>query len=222
MKSSQQTLSILGCGWTGRALAEAAKERYTVHCLGRNIAANEAAGYYDCGTLIVAIPPRSDSLQAMEHAYTRIPESTQVILLSSISAHEGNAAVLAAEELTRRLRPDAAILRLGGLMGYDRIAGKYTAGRTLADGMSRYIHRDDVVGILLAMIGQEIRNVTWDAIAPVQRMKSEIFAHNAEQFGFAPTRFETMQEEKKPLSPDALIEGLGYGFRYPDVMGFWG
>ncbi len=216
-------LSILGCGWTGRALAEAAKERYTVHCLGRDLATDKAAGHYACDTLIVAIPPRGDSLQAMEHTYARIHKNTQVILLSSVSWYEGKRPVVEAEALTRRLQPDAAILRLGGLMGYDRIAGKYTAGKTLpSDTMSCYIHRDDVVGIILAMMGQNIRDITWDAIAPVQRMKSEIFARNAERFGFAPTRFETIQEKKKQLTPDALIEGLVYEFRYPDVMGFWG
>jgi len=215
-------LSILGCGWTGKALAEAARTQYKIACLSHDIAANDQAGYYNCDTLIVAIPPRENYLEVLERTYGLLDAKTQVIFLSSVSWYEGKAPIVEAEVLTRRLRPDAAIFRLGGLMGYDRIAGKYTAGKTLPhDTMSRYIHRDDVVGIILAMIVQNTRSVTWDAVAPIQHPKSEIFAVNARRFGFETTQFKTTQAEKKHLTSDALIEALDYRFKFPDVMKFW-
>jgi nucleoside-diphosphate-sugar epimerase len=108
-------------------------------------------------------------------------------------------------------------------MGYDRIAGRYTAGQTLPhDTISRYIHRDDAVGIIAAMIAQGTRTLTWNALAPIQHPKSRIFEQNAKRFGFEPTRFESTKLAERPdIDADALIEALGYRFVYPDANAWY-
>jgi nucleoside-diphosphate-sugar epimerase len=218
-----QTVSILGCGWLGGALSRTLAPSYDVRCLGRDLHADAYAGGYACDTLVIGIPPREGHLKTIRIALDLIDPTTQVILLSSTAFYEDKPAIVHAEERLRSLRPDGVILRLGGLMGYDRIAGRYTAGTTLPyDTMSRYIHRDDAVGIIAKIIEHDIRSVTWDALAPIQHPKSALFAHNARRFGFEPTRFEKHTlEERIPVNPHALIEALEYRFVYPDVMGFW-
>jgi len=144
------------------------------------------------------------------------------VLLSSFSYYDGKALVVEGEALVRRLWLDVVVLRLGGLMGEDRIAGKYTAGKVLPhDSRSNYVHREDVVGVITAVIVQKVRAAVLDVVAPVQHPKSEIFAANAQKFGFAETRFDSLACRGKEISGRETEERLGYRFVYPDVLGFW-
>ena len=222
--SSAIAISILGCGWTGKALQQHLEAQgYTVQCLSRDIEANQAQGYYTCDTLVIAIPPRGEYLAVLDETLGRLEMGTQVVLLSSVSYYDGKALVVEGEDLVRRLWLDAVVLRLGGLMGVDRIAGKYTAGKTLPhDSMSNYVYREDVVGVIAAVIVQEVRAEVLDVVAPVQHPKSEIFAANAERFGFWQTVFDSLECRGKEISSRRLEERLGYTFHYPDVDDFWG
>jgi len=213
-------VSILGCGWVGKALQVSLP--HDVHCLSRDSVANSEAQRYKCDVLIIAIPPRDNYLEVLEEILMCIEKNTQIILLSSISFYDGKALVVEAETLLQSLDESVTILRLGGLMGYDRIAGKYTAGRVLtADSRTNYVHRDDVVGIIECIISQDVRGEVFDVVAPIQSTQKTIFTHNAKKFGFEETEFLGGDERGKDLSPTKLCEVLGYVFKKPDVMTFW-
>jgi hypothetical protein len=219
--SARHTVSILGCGWLGNTLANTLRPHYTIRCLGRDQANDTEQGLYRCDTLVIGIPPREGHLRTIQTALEQIVPDTQVIFLSSTSYYDNKPAIIEAETLVRTLWSDAAILRLGGLMGYDRIAGRYTAGQTLShDTISRYIHRDDAVGIITAMIAQGTHTVIWNALAPIQHPKSHIFEQNAKRFGFEPTRFENTKFAERP-DINTLVEALRYRFVYPDAGEFW-
>ena len=84
-----KSVSILGCGWTGQALAESLEAySYKINCLLRDIKANEKAHMYACDTLIIAIPPRDNYIDVLEETLGKIAVTTQVILLSSISFYD--------------------------------------------------------------------------------------------------------------------------------------
>jgi len=213
-------VSILGCGWVGKALKVALP--YEIHCLSRDSSVNTEAGMYDCDVLVIAIPPRDNYLEVLEETLSLLSAQTQVILLSSISFYDGKALVVAAETLLQKLDKEVVILRLGGLMGYDRIAGNYTAGKILAsNSATNYIHRDDVVGIIATIISQEIRAEVFDVVAPIQSTKKEIFTINAKRFGFEETVFLDHTTIAKNLTPQRLIAVLGYSFVRENVCGFW-
>ena len=216
-------VSILGCGWTGKVLRESLEvQRYIVNCLSKDIDADDRAKMYSCDTFIIAIPPRDNYLEVLETTLQKLDVSTQVILLSSISFYDGKALVVEAEALVQKMNPDVIVLRLGGLMGYDRIAGKYTAGKVLtSDSRTNYIHRDDVIGIIESIIEQNIRSEIFDVVAPVQSRKKEIFAQNAKRFAFKETEFLKGDTKGKVLSPTKLCEVLGYTFKKEDVKEFW-
>ena len=153
--------------------------RYEVFCLSKDIKANDKAQKYDCDTLVIAIPPRDNYLEVLEETLSQVDLKTQVILLSSISFYDGKALVIESESLVYKSHPEVNILRLGGLMGYDRIAGKYTAGKVLtSDSRTNYIHRDDVLGIIESIIEQNARSEIFDVVAPKQSTKKMIFAQN--------------------------------------------
>ena len=215
-----KTISILGCGWVGKALQ--ASLPHDVHCLSRDSSANTEAGMYDCDVLVIVIPPRDNYLEVLAETLSLVSAQTQVILLSSISFYDGKALVVEAETLLQKLDENVVILRLGGLMGYDRIAGKYTAGKVLtSDSRTNYVHRDDVVGIIESIIEQDIRGEFFDVVAPLQSTKKVIFATNAGKFGFKETEFLGGDVVGKELIPTKLYEHLGYVFKKPDVLEFW-
>lgn len=218
-----KSVSILGCGWTGKALKDSLEcQGYEVSCLSRDTKANEEAYMYECDTLVVAIPPRDNYLEVLEETLKKVNEKTQVIMLSSISFYDGKALVVEAEALVKKIHPDVIVLRLGGLMGYDRIAGKYTAGKILThDSRTNYIHRDDVLGIMESVIMQNICSEIYDVVAPLQTNKKKIFSKNAKCFGFNKTEFLSIDVKGKVFSPTKLVDMLGYTFKKENVEKFW-
>jgi len=215
-------ISILGCGWVGKALVDVLAKENDVHCLSRDVEANEKAQMYHCDVFVIAIPPRECYLEVLEENVQKLDAKTQVILLSSISFYDGKKLVVQAESLLQSMHKGVTVLRLGGLMGYDRIAGKYTAGKVLpADSRTNYIHRDDVLEIIKCIIEKDIRAEAFKVVAPVQSTKKVLFEQNAKQFGFAETGFLAGDEEEKVLSPKKLCERLDYNFLKEDVLTFW-
>ena len=218
-------VSILGCGWIGLALQQKLEDAgHVAHCLTHEREANHARGVYHADVLVIAIPPSASAyLEVLHYTVAEMQKDTlQILFLSSVSFYEGKPAIVEAEEHLHRWAPKAVILRLGGLMGYDRIAGRYSAGKTLSmDTISRYIHRDDVLGVICAVMEQGTSGEVLDVVAPAQAYKSEIFSDNAKKFGFEKTQVLQRIPPRNPPSSSRLEAVLGYRFIRPDVMAFW-
>lgn len=222
LKPNMKKVSILGCGWVGKALQSSLCGEYEVYCLSRDIAANDIKGHYLCDTLVIAIPPKENYLEVLRETLCKLDTSIQVILLSSISFYDGKPLVVEAEALVEKMHKGPVVLRLGGLMGYDRIAGKYTAGNILnSDSRTNYVHRDDVLGVIERIINLKIVDEVFDVVAPVQSTKKEIFSQNAQKFGFKNTVFLENKKAGKVLTPSKLCVRLNYQFLKEDVQKFW-
>lgn len=226
MSKKKKKIAILGCGWVGNTLKGSLEgQGHEVNCLSRDINMDTLVGFYDCDALIIAIPPSDEYLDVIEDAFFSISLNealnTQVVFLSSTSFYEGKKIIAQAEELVKIKDENTVILRLGGLMGYDRIAGKSTGGKTIEDGPTNYVHRDDVIGIINSIIEQGIKNKIFNVVAPIQSTKKEIFTQNSEKFGLEETHFTEARGEKKSLSSEVLCEVIGYTFKKEDVKNFW-
>jgi len=226
MTRKKKKIAILGCGWVGSALKEKLESRGDeVNCLSRDVNMDTLVGFYACDALIIAVPPSEEYLDVIEDAYFSVSLNealdTQMILLSSTSFYDGKKIIVEAEELAKIKDPDTVILRLGGLMGYDRIAGKYTAGRTVEDGATNYVHRDDVVDIIESVIDQRLKAKILNVVAPVQSTKKEIYTKNSEVFGFQKTNFTENIGKRKELDAKGVEILLNYTFQKPNVMTFW-
>ncbi len=245
-----RTVSIFGCGWVGRALAHALQPNFKVYCSVRSRSSYEKLqphtrhllaypdlyheAFYQANTFVIAIPPKHHYLETLDTVLPYIPSRTQIILLSSVSVYTQTHGViyeetitkptrmLQAEEAVRTRRADSIILRLGGLMGYDRIAGKYTVGKILEhDKLVNYIHRDDAVRIITLCIEKEIRGETLNVVAPLHPRQSHIFAQNANRFGWEKTYYKSNNVRQKLISSQKLIEKLDNTFLKPDPLRFW-
>lgn len=231
----------------GSALAECLRKEHTVFGAVRSEASlfklrekdivafqnpDQASRFWDIDTLIISISPRHNYLETLEQiALLYKNRSRQVILLSSTSVYgDLNTAVdeesptlsesVAAqgELLFKKHYRNGVIVRLGGLMGNDRIAGQWGASR-VQDGPVNYIHQDDAVGIIKQIIEQEIQGEVINAVAPLHPRRSAIYKSNCERFGFRLPDFVN-GKEKTVLSEKSGVL-LGYHYRYEDPRHFW-
>ena len=134
--------------------------------------------------------------------------------------------LLKAEALLKKQKSaKLTILRCAGLMGYDRIPGKYFAGRknlTTGDLPVNYIHRDDVILIISEIIQKNIWGEIFNLASPVHCTRKEIFIHNAEHFNYQlPTFTHSLQTpDFKIVDSTKLERELDYTFKYPNPLGY--
>lgn len=118
---------------------------------------------------------------------------------------------------------DLTIVRFGGLMGKDRIPGKYFSGKENVAGHTRvnFIHQNDAVGILSWIIEKEHWNDTFNGVAPVHTLRREIYEKNAAQLGIAaPASYQNEPEGLDRLIDSNKILNTGFEFEFPDPLWF--
>ncbi len=240
-------IAIFGCGWLGRALAKKLQARHAVSGAVRseasmrklyeeNITAFQNPGqesaFWETDVLVVSISPRRDYLETLKRISRFLtPSLKQIILLSSTSVYadlEGvvdeqstlkcESMVRQGESLFKKLFPKGVIVRLGGLMGEDRIAGQWSS-KVVQDAAVNYIHRDDAAGIIEQLIEQNIQNEIINAVAPKHPKRSDVYKMNAEVFGFELPAFEEGKE--RVVSSEKSRTLLGYDYLFDEPMAFW-
>ncbi len=143
----------------------------------------------------------------------------------SLSGHDPTStAILQAEEMVQGWGGDWMILRCGGLMGYNRIPGKYVAGKkglNTGDVPVNFVHRDDVVGVISQVIRQGHTNQVYNVVAPLHPKRRDVYARNATDFGYAlPEYADGPLPSHKVVSSCKLIRDLKYTFRYENPLSF--
>lgn len=130
-------------------------------------------------------------------------------------------ALLKVENLLRESHKfETTIIRFGGLIGYDRIPGKFLAGRKgLANGDApvNLIHRDDCIQIIYKIIKNNIWGETLNACADFHPTRKQYYTQQAELIGLTPPTFnESEAGNYKIVSNKKLKKLLDYKFKYPD------
>lgn len=156
------------------------------------------------------------------------PELNRIVVEDDVQTPEQSAApaLVRAEQTWLALKTtgrQVTILRCGGLMGYERQAGKYVAGRTVDSGAIpvNYIHRDDAIGLIAAVIEQKLTGV-YNVVTPEHPIREDIYRNSCEKHGYA---LPTLVEPDEPLpykvvSSTKLIEKTSYPFRYRNPLDF--
>ncbi|SDL71270.1 Nucleoside-diphosphate-sugar epimerase [Siphonobacter aquaeclarae] len=194
--------------------------------------------------LIISIPPRAgqhgdDFHPAQIDALLRhlAGFSGKLIYISSTSVYPDSPEVITesndvipghplvrAETALQNSGHPATILRCGGLMGDDRVAGKYFIGKTVSNGATpvNFIHREDVIGLIRQVIEQGVWGEVFNVVAPQHPSRKEVYLQNAKDKGWEAPVFE---EPARPLpfkliSGERIAERLTYSFLYPDPLYF--
>ncbi|GAB3501249.1 SDR family oxidoreductase [Spirosoma knui] len=201
--------------------------------------------------LILNIPPKAGKMgddfhpKQIKHLIEPIRESAiqHIIYVSSTSVYPelnrimveedvvvpdqaAASALVQAEQAIQALAADRSvtILRCGGLMGYDRIPGKYVAGKQVDSGdvPVNYLHRDDAINILQTIIEQQITGV-FNAISPEHPTREAIYRKSCADFGYSLPTFITPAQPVayKVISPEKLLKATDYVFQYPDPLDFY-
>ena len=130
-------------------------------------------------------------------------------------------ALLKVEKLLRESnRFDTTIIRFGGLIGYDRMPGRFLAGKKdLANGDApvNLIHRDDCIGIIFKIIKNNVWGETFNACADFHPTRKQYYTEQAKLIGLTPPVFNESKASKfKIVSNKKLKKSLNYKFKYPD------
>ena len=229
---NKKNIGIIGCGWLGKPLSERLSTSFNVLCFSRDKTWEDPL-FWQSDTIIIAIHTKENYLETLKRVLLLSKPSSNLILLSSTSAYrefdtdvdesvEINqpSLIKEAEDLLLNQRDSVLILRLGGLMGEDRIAGKWKSATDFTDGFVNYIHRDDVINIIEIMINKELNNGIFNLVAPNHPLRSQIHEKNTKKFDSAIGKFSGMS--KRRVISKKVIKELSYTFLYPDPLYFWG
>ncbi|MEO1513407.1 MAG: SDR family oxidoreductase [Bacteroidota bacterium] len=200
--------------------------------------------------LFLNIPPgrrRPDVANAFPRQVRQIVETAKgvgvgkVMFVSSTSvyASEGQlakeedvlrpetASGIALKECESYLRNEASlevlILRMAGLVGGDRKAGRFFAGRKdIPGGASpvNMVHRDDCIEIICRLLQGDQWGEVFNVCADEHPSRADFYKAQATKDGFEPPTFLPDQKAHKIVSNEKLKRFLSYQYQWPDPMHF--
>lgn len=205
---------------------------------------------FESDILFVNIPPRSRTMPESFHPeQIKFIKSMavqagveKIIFISSTSVYPdlnreldedflltkentGNTSLFQAENiLLHDSNYDLTIIRFGGLLGVDRIPGKYFSGKTnvVGDSPVNYIHRDDAVGISSWVIENNLWNEIFNGVAPNHPNRKLVYEKNAKDLGFAPPMdYAPVGKSQWKQISSQKIQSTGYQFQISDPLDFW-
>ncbi|MEN7546579.1 SDR family oxidoreductase [Rapidithrix thailandica] len=208
--------------------------------------------FLDTGILLINIPPgvkRNPSESAYAQKMEKVKSALlvrglrQVIFVSATSVYANTNAEVdetgpleqsprakalwkAEEVFVKDPRFQCTVLRLSGLLGYDRVPGKYFAGKqnlTTGSIPVNYIHQDDAVLLLKTLVEQPHWGTVFNGVAPLHPVRKDVYEANAKELEFTPPTFAEPEEIPafKVIRGRKAEELLHFTFKYPDPMKFY-
>lgn len=112
--------------------------------------------------------------------------------------------------------PEINILRLGGLMGQDRMFYKYykEAGRYEA---VNHVHYQDICRVIEKMISLDLKGKIYNVVAPLHPAKGDVYTY---QTGNELDPAIPQKTENRIISSEKMIRELAYTFAFPDPKTF--
>ncbi|TYR35744.1 epimerase [Sphingobacterium phlebotomi] len=124
-----------------------------------------------------------------------------------------NPSILAVEQLIKSKFSQVNILRLGGLMGGDRMFSNYQT--STPDQIVNHVHYEDIVLIIEKMIRKKTYSKTYNIVAPAHPTKQEIINY---QKGLSEP--QNIQEHGRKIMSTLSEQDLSYQYLHPDPKAF--
>lgn len=136
-------------------------------------------------------------------------------------SNTGNPVLLEAENQLWADRPyDLTVIRLGGLLGDDRIPGLYVSNKENVVGHPpvNYIYRDDAVRMIHWIIENNLWNETYNGVAADHPSRKEVYEKNAATMGFAPpASYESPSISQWKKVSSSKIQKTGFNFLHQAI-----
>jgi nucleoside-diphosphate-sugar epimerase len=203
---------------------------------------------FDTDILFVNIPPKTRSMppafypEQMKFLKEMILQNKikKVIYVSSTSVYPdknqiadeadvinientGNVPLYNAEQLLWNDRTfDLTIIRFGGLLGVDRVPGRYFSAKNdvVGDTPVNYIHREDAINMVIWIIEKGLWNQIFNGVAPIHPKRREVYEKNAADLGFPPPKSYALKGSSwKEISADKILR-TGFEFKIPNPLEF--
>lgn len=230
-------------------LAQKGITPYQVQITDTSITSNDLSGFLESEVLIINIPPSRREDVVLYHQaqmallLQQILKSPvkQVLFISSTSVYpdlnqevteleniqptkESGKALLAVEKLLRSNKHlMTTIIRFAGLVGYDRMPGKFLAGKkNVENGTApiNVIHQDDCIALITGIIRQQAWGEIFNACADFHPTRKEFYTLAAAKAGLElPTFANTADPRFKIINSEKIKQRLDYSFKYPDPLG---
>lgn len=192
----------------------------------------------ECNYLFVNFPPSKfiNYLDFLSKIYTHksISNIEKIIFISSTSIYPSDDGiyfedctltnptsqiVFDAEQLTNK--NNNITFRCAGLIGDDRIAGKYFANKTIYDGNSpvNHIHKLDVLRATKFVIEFNINGI-FNLCAKSHPTKKDLYLANSAKFGFDKPIFIKDSKNKTRIIDGSKIEEFGFKYQFNSPLTF--
>jgi len=216
--------------------------------LSPDMICENAEEFFDSEILILNIPParRDDivdfhprQIQSIIDAVNIYPVKN-VIFTSSTSVYpelnrevtedetsepqknSGRALKIAEDMLLGESGFNTTVLRLAGLVGYDRNPRNFLKKRRVIHKINspvNLVHRDDCIGVIMEIINRDIWGEVFNVCCDTHPRRIEFYKSEAEKAGLeiedpgeiAPSDFKLVSNKK-------LKDSLKYSFKYPDPL----
>lgn len=132
-------------------------------------------------------------------------------------------AIKRTEEIIQELLDNYIILRMSGLAGPGREPGRWFAGKSNLPGGDtpvNMVHLDDCLAIIKAVVDQPLSHKIYNVSAPLHPSKRAFYTRQADKLGLSVPRFEDGIVPHKVISPQLLMDDLGYQYIHPSPLDF--
>lgn len=144
------------------------------------------------------------------------PNCSTLIDEESFTDEQLNEPYISIENLIKNHFPQLNILRLSGIMGDNRYLSKYLSlDRENLDEVVNHIHFEDILNIIKTCIDQEVRSMTYNAVAPLHPTKREVLEYQLNKKIISSTN-----REGKIISSQKIQDEFNYQFIYPNPVYF--
>lgn len=204
--------------------------------------------FFETDVLIISIPPRR--MEGIDRIFPAqiaqlIPlilkyGIRKVIFISSTSVYpenrrkaketdtlspekaSGKALILAENLLKNLIDFETTILRFGGLIGADRNPARFLlkSAQPVANVPVNLIHQDDCIGIIAAILEQNLWGEILNACCPEHPLKKDFYGKAAQISGLQVPQISDQDEAYKIVDSSKLKRLLKYKFKYQSPMDY--
>jgi hypothetical protein len=203
-------IAILGAGWLGLPLSQhLSHQGFKTSLIKTQDLKN--INNWDEYELFISTWPKENV-----EAFKILPRDCKIITMSSTSQTES---IIQFENELKSLFSQLTILRLGGLIGYNRHPGKFLSGKKGIKGKNHFInliHRDDIIQIISEMLFQKkIPTETFSVVCDRAEKKKDFYVFASNEIGQTLPEFDEMDNSEKPAIDGSAIKKLiNYEFIY--------